>query len=166
MSRSTMPKMLPIVSGTVRNSILVGNSPYDCGAVTVEAGTTVSVGDFVYNGGIVHLGSTATATGAMKVTGRFVAQKKPIRVRFDATVGPGDRTVVLSVPVSSGLSSADFSFSGLGDRMRLLSETKDGFLMLNTKLTPIWGEDESGVTEISSLNSMVRTVEIPFKVLS
>ena len=25
------------------------------------------------------------------------------------------------------------------------TQTKDGFLMLNTKLTPIWGEDESGV---------------------
>ena len=33
---NTMAKMLPIVSGTVRNSILVGNSPYDCGAVTVD----------------------------------------------------------------------------------------------------------------------------------
>ena len=33
---NTMTKMLPIVSGTVRNSILVGNSPYDCGAVTVD----------------------------------------------------------------------------------------------------------------------------------
>lgn len=33
---NTMTKMLPIASGTVRNSILVGNSPYDCGAVTVD----------------------------------------------------------------------------------------------------------------------------------
>ena len=33
---NTMPKMLPIASRTVRNSILVGNSPYDCGAVTLD----------------------------------------------------------------------------------------------------------------------------------
>ena len=115
-----------------RGALAVGSISNNCGAVTVEAGTTVTVGDFVYDGGIVHLGSTESAAGVLKVADRFVALKTPVRVKFDATVGPSDRTAVLAVPVSSGLTAADFSFSGLGGKMRLLSETKDGFLTFFT----------------------------------
>ena len=122
------------VSGKVlfpanRGTIGVGMISNNCGAVTVEAGTNVRVGDFYYNGGIIHIGSTATAIGSIEVTNAFSAIRKPVRVRFDSVSAPEGKMVVIKVPATSGVTADDFVFSGTG--LKTVREVVDGMLTIS-----------------------------------